>query len=336
MEKKKVLITGYTSRMCNSPRVRGDYVTFSTMLPLILAEMGYDVDHRAVSVGENIEGKYYYAFGGIAPLTSISAAAVPQTHWVMQQMGNRYAVFFDDWATCVFGRIARRVLRDWAQFCFYKNWGYDISILESIGNHIKTMVTVVNKDFNPPILAPMFKWGDHQFLLRNNFNANLISIDPSAWMKFPNVKVPTPKNRAKQWVMAALSDHSLWVTRQKFSFPVKFVGNIRKNGGIFMTEDDTIQLMANSFGVLSVQYPSAGSGWWRSRYLNAAWAESPIYSGPRDSVYMGEAYRGYPQNFESEYLTPKYTERIKAQNEWLQQNIETKDEVIAKMEALLK
>jgi hypothetical protein len=337
MEMKKILITGYTSRMVGSKRVKGDYVTFVFLLEDILKEMGYWVERRVVPIGENIVGNgYYFAFVGVAPLSSISAHYVCESHRVMDTMSGRHAVFFDDWSACGWGKSVRGALEKWERYLSYKKFPYRPEVLEDTRHHMSVMVKHTMIGFNAPVLAPMFKWGNHEFLMKDNYLARLVSVDPSCWMKYPNITIPPKKNKRKQWVMAALSNHEAWVKRQHLTFPVRFVGNIRMKDGVMLTEDFTIQLFADSFGVLSVGYPSAGSGWWRSRYLNAAWAETPIYSDHRDAITMGAAFYGDANEFESEYLTPKYDQRIADQNEWLNSNLESKEEVKAKLEELMK
>src|SRR3974390_3724591 len=104
MNKKKILITGYTSRQSGSKRVKGDYITFAFLLNDILTEMGYEVDYRVIPVGEDIyANNYYFAFCGVAPLSSISAHHVNETHYVIRKMGTRQCVFFDDWSACNWG-----------------------------------------------------------------------------------------------------------------------------------------------------------------------------------------------------------------------------------------
>lgn len=330
----KILITGYTTRMWGSPRVQGDYVTFSTILPDILREMGHEVEKRIVPVGEDIRYVYHYAFCGVAPLSSITSAKVPETHYVMDQMTRKHAIFADDWSFCGFGDSVRYALVRWSKYLGYKNFIQTDEMLEQTRISLENMMNTPLAGNNAPVLAPMFPWGDHDFLMRGNYFANLTTIDPSAWVKYPTIHTWSASQRKKEWLMAALSDHSPWVRRQRFSFPVTYIGNKRKN--YVLTEDQTVQEFAKYFGVLSTGYPSAGSGWWRTRYLNAAWAETPVYSDPNDQIIMGESYQGTPAQFESEYGSLDYTRRIIAQRDWLNSHVSKKEEVFETIERLLK
>lgn len=332
----KILITGYTTRMWGSTRTHGDYITFSFLLEDILKEMGHDVERRLVSIGEELTYVYDFAFCGVAPLSSMTAGKVPETHYAMDAMARKHAVYADDWSFCNFGDSARYALERWKKYVAYKGFKYAPEQIEETRESLDKMIHMYMAGNNAPVLAPMFPWGDHSFLMKDNYNANLITIDPSAWIKYPSVIVPPKNQKATQWVMAALSNHSPWVKRQGFEFPILYVGNKRMGDGTVLSESETVRLFARSFGALSAGYPSAGSGWWRTRYLNAAWAETLIYSDPRDAAIMGDAFKGTAQEFEATLNLPSYDERVNEQRIWLENNISKKEEVIAVIDKLIK
>jgi len=330
----KILITGYTNRMFGSTKLRRDYVTFSFLLEDILKEMGHEVERKLVKFGDEVTYVYDYAFCGVAPLSSITAGRVPETHYVMDSLPGRHCIYADDWSFCGYGNSIRYSLKRWEDYLDYKKFPYTPEILADTKISLESLVTISNPWNNAPVLAPMFPWGDHDFLMRENYSAKLHTIDPSQWVRYPSISIPTKFNRTKQWVMAALSNHSSWVKKQRFGFPVVYVGN--KNLGEILTEDQTIKLFANSFGVLSTGYPSAGSGWWRTRYLNAAWAETPIYSDYRDASIMGKSFQGSAQEFESEEGLSEYNIRVEGQRDWLNHNLGTKEQAMTVLEELIK
>jgi hypothetical protein len=332
----KILITGYTTRMFGSKQVRGDYITFSYLLEEILKEMGHEVERRKVRIGEDLKWRYHYAFCGVAPLSSMTSGQVPQTHYAMEEMERKHAVYADDWSFCGYGSSVRYALERWQKYLTYKQFGVDSSFLMDTQRNLTKIVKADRVEFNAPVLAPMFPWGDHDFLMRDNYIAKLWTIDPSAWVKFPNVTCQTFHNRKKQWVMAALSDHTRWANKQGFVLPVYYVGNKRMGDGFVLTEDQTVQLFANSFGVLACGYPSAGSGWWRTRYLNAAWAETLVYTDKRDQLIMGDAFSGSPDFFENIRTSGDYDSIVTGQREWLEANISKKEEVMQTLERLMK
>jgi hypothetical protein len=172
--------------------------------------------------------------------------------------------------------------------------------------------------------------------LKDNFKARLIDIDPSMWMKYPTVSIPKPELRKRQWVMAALSDHSAWVRRQGFKLPVYYIGNKRmESSAPYINELQLVQMFTQNFGVLSCGYKSAGSGWWRTRYLNAAWAETILYCDQTDAVHMGKCYQGLPNDFEDISSEREYEIIAEAQSEWLANNLGDKEIVCQKIERLI-
>lgn len=331
----KILITGYTTRMHGSQRLQGDYITFSFVLEDILKDMGFEVERRRVTLGEDLTWKYKFAFLGVAPLSSMTSGRVPETHYAMDAMAGKHAVYADDWSFCGFGNSVRYTLERWEKYLEYKNFTFKMEDLEQTRTSLHNMIYTPLAGNNAPMIAPMFPWGDHNFLMRDNYNANLITVDPSAWVKYPSIDIPTFYNKRKEWIMAALSDHTRWINKQRINFPVVYVGNKRMENGLVLTESQTIRYFADSFGVLSCGYPSSGSGWWRTRYLNSAWAESIIYSDPRDAYIMGEPYQGTAQEFEGLDTPEKYEERVVAQREWLESNISKKEEVIETLRKLI-
>jgi len=331
----RILVTGYTTRMWNSDRIQMDYVTFSYLLVDILREMGHRVDHRKVTVGEELGYTYDFAFCGVAPLSSMSAGKVPETQYALDTMEGKVAVFADDWSFCGFGDSVRYTLPRWEKYLNYRSFPHKPVELDDTFLSLQKMIERESPFSNAPVLAPLFPWGDHEFLMRGNYKANLVAVDPSAWVKFPTVEIPSYDQKKRQWVMAALSDHSNWINRQGFKLPIEYIGNKRKNGGIVLSEDQTVQRFADSYGVLACGYPSAGSGWWRTRYLNAAWAESLVYSDIKDADQMGVGFRGTPAEFES-CNEETYCGWLEFQREWLYDNISTKEEVFETLERLMK
>lgn len=325
----KILITGYTSRMCNLRRTIGDYITFSLVLEEILRDMGHEVERRQVRVHEEIAGVYDYAFVGLAPVGSMTSIKVPEAHYVMDSMTNRHCVFADDWSFCSYASSVKSVIKRWDNWLKFKNFPYEYETLERTRQSMQNMLDMQTPGNNAPVLAPTFPWGDHQFLMRINYKANLFTVDPSPWVRYPTIDILPMRLRKTQWVNASLSDHSPWIRRQSFNLPIVHYGNKRlgENTGM-ITETELIKEFGNSTGVISVGYSSAGSGWWRSRYLNAAWAETPLYCDPRDQTTMGDAYKGSVRNFESEIGTGYWRARAIGQMEWLGGHISKKEDVM--------
>jgi len=305
----------------------------------MLLEMGHEVERRKVLIGEKLWDKYDFAFLGVAPLSSLTSGRVPETHYAMDMMRGRHVVYADDWSFYKYGASVRYTLEKWEKYVKYKNFPYDSEVIESTKTHLSQMMDF-NEKHNATVLAPMFPWGNHRFLMtggnsEGNYKARLVTVDPSAWMKYPSLDIGSPLDRKRQWVMAALSDHTPWINKQHFRMPVKYIGNKRMPKVEVLTERQTVKLFSESYGVLSAGYPSAGSGWWRTRYLNAAWAESIVYCDPIDQATMGAPYQGDSEHFESFTSEKRYEQLAQEQADWLLRNISTKDTGFTILERLM-
>jgi hypothetical protein len=301
---------------------------------MILREMGHDVDFRKVTVGEELPYIYDYAFCGVSPLSSIVSGNVPETHYVMDTMTGRYSIFADDWSFYQYGSSVRRALDQWDKYLKYKKFPYMPNILEATKDSLELLISLC-LTANAPTLCPLYPWGDHEIPMENNYNSEVVAYDPSPWVKFPPLPPKPLSERRKQWVMAALSDTSRWVNKQNFTLPIEYVGHKKLSNGRVLTQDQTVQLFSESYGVLSCGYPISGSGWWRVRFLDAAWVESLVYADPLDSAVMGEAFQ-HPLN-ELENLTDKeYVEIVNQQSDWLLRNTATKEAVFETFEKLMK
>jgi hypothetical protein len=332
----RILITGYTTRMWGSNRTQGDYVTFSFLLEEILKSMGHEVHRRQILIGEHLFKEYDFAFCGVAPLNSMTSGRVCETHYALQMMKGRCCIYADDWSFCDFANSLKGAVEKWQKYLDYKKFPYDRKITDNTKEHLEQLLEY-NESNNPPVLAPMFPWGNHRFLMhgvgKGNISAKLITVDPSRWLNYPSVDISRPLERKRHWVMAALSDHSSWIKKQNFKMPVLTVGNRRT--GIVLTEADTVRLFADSFGVLATGYPSAGSGWWRTRYLNAAWAEAILYCDPRDQFTMGLPYHLTVTHAEQIESEKEYEAIAQSQSDWLMRNISQKETTIAILERLI-
>src|SRR5215469_9725698 len=112
----KILITGYTSRMNGSTRLHYDYVTFTFLLEDMIKELGHEVDRRQVVIPEHLSEMYDYAFCGIAPLSSLSAGRIPETHYAIEEMRGRCSIFADDWSFVGWGGSARYAIDRWDDY----------------------------------------------------------------------------------------------------------------------------------------------------------------------------------------------------------------------------
>ena len=185
-----------------------DYLTFVYLLERIIKDLGHEVDRRPVVIGEDLNNKYGYSFCGVAPLSSITSGRVNETHYALDLMRGRCAIFADDWSFCGFGNSVKYTLDGrWEKYLKYKSFPYNKGITDATRESLEKLIWQDDRT-NPPTLAPMFPWGNHKLLMNENFNSYLTTVDPSRWILYPTLDIPKPLERTRQWVMASLSDHS--------------------------------------------------------------------------------------------------------------------------------
>jgi hypothetical protein len=271
----KILITGFTQRMCNSQKLRYDYLTSVYILADALRESGHEVDHRAVKFGEDLSS-YHLALVGIGPPKSLTARHTHEACWTLLK-AKRAITYCDDWSIAVAGgnmMSALRCMPQWSEFMKFSE-----PEKEAV---VAGLTKILAGDY--PMLAPMFPWGDHTKLVRNNLdNMRVFAWDPTPLV---NIKLPYFISlRQRRWVYATLQDHNDWLKTMNPQWPVCRLG-AKSAGDTYYPEAEVLENYATSWGVLCPEYKSAGSGWWRVRYHHAAVLGNVLKCGLTDALSM--------------------------------------------------
>lgn len=277
----KILITGFTQRMVNSLRLRYDYLTSVYILANALRESKHEVDHRAVKFGEDLSS-YDLALVGIGPPKSLTARHVHEACWAALK-ARRVVLYCDDWSIAVAGgnmMSALRCMPQWSEYMKFNEAEKEIVVAG--------LSKILAGDY--PMLAPMFPWGDHTKLIKNNLdNLRVYAWDPTPLVKIDEI-TPVEKRivyqeRKQQWVYATLQDHNDWLKTMNPQWPVCRLG-AKSAGDIYYPEAEVLKNYATSWGVLCPEYKSAGSGWWRVRYHHAAVLGNVLKCGLTDALSM--------------------------------------------------
>jgi len=92
------------------------------------------------------------------------------------------------------------------------------------------------------------------------------------------------------WYNASLSTGAhLWASAQRLSWPVYSVGG-KHLGQPRKLESDIVWEYGFYKGVLCPTYEHAGCGWWRVRYLHAAYAGCVLGGDPIELAAVGPSY----------------------------------------------
>lgn len=336
--KLRILMTGFTTRMFNSPNLRDNYMTSEPKLAQLLGELGHDVDHRKVTPGEDLS-RYDVAVLGIHKIQSLGSTGADGTAWAFASIKRRI-LFCSDWAIEETGFDLRNALDNWERVLGYrlKNHG----TTPDDGVHIKTMLQSIMTE-RLPLLATFFPWGDHDLIVnrvngrtgKKNFPATKIfAWDPSPLYNeelqvrhgIPADYQP-PKDRQRRWIYAALQDEGdKWVEKLYHQWPVIPHRN-KKTNNTRIGESDLLKEYAASWGILAPPYKAEGSGWQRVRFNHAAALRMVMLCDYKDAVVMGTPYvLSTPQ------VEPLSDEQLRdlaeRQRDWFYAHIGTKQQAL--------
>lgn len=325
----KILITGFTSRMVNSQKLKNNYLTCEPLLAQILREqLGNEVDHRAVSPGEDLH-QYDLAILGICGIQSKPAAYAAGTAWAFETVKNRL-LFCGDWSIENTGQDLKNALCNWER-CKRSFQTLGRKYTPDDERRIHAMLTSIMTE-PLPLLAPFFPWGNHNLILANNLpKTSLYAWDPSPFVRLPELKAPT--ERKAQWVYAALQDCGKdWLTKQQKMLKWPVVVHDKNNP---VPEERLLEEYAGSCGVLASPYKNAGSGWWRARYIHAAHVGAIMICDYRDSAVMSAPSYRYSA-IEVEHMSPESRANLaQRQRDWFYGHIATREKTLSDLTAAL-
>ena len=158
-------------------------------------------------------------------------------------------------------------------------------------------------DLGAVVVAPMFLWGDPGVVARKVSRGTrlppVLGLDPShlcrpymekAWPALASGEI----RRERKWQLGSLVRHEPWLNmlRVDATWPIEQFGGRMKP---LKSETDVIIQYARGRGVLSPPLPQNGSGWFRPRFIFAAFAGSVMLCTDEASS-LGSVYR-YPLNW---------------------------------------
>jgi hypothetical protein len=328
----RVLLSGFTQRATNSQKLRYDYLTAVYIMRDALGLLGHQVDHRAVTPGEDLSG-YDRAILVIGPTKSFTCRFIPGAAWVYNNMPGRVTLLADDWSIEKTGYDFRNTLSRWEKWLqFFQTCGpvkgQELADHGVRQTNIYEMLEDITASKDQKLLAPMFTWGKHELLMKDNLPSTLVSWDPTPLIEPLLGRSSEP--REKRWVMATLQKNTKVPRGQ---WPVHQVGN-KRDGQAYLPEAEIFKLYQESAGVICPPYQKAGSGWWRYRYQLAADAGAVLWLDARDKACMGAAY----MNSLPDYEKMSDEERVDVawhQGEWFYTNSATREQTLSVIQEAL-
>lgn len=304
----RILLTGMTNGQCGQGPKPG-YVIMSDCMKRLLMTLGHEVDNRKIAVGEDY-GEYDLIIAGIFSPFSINSKFI----YPVTDMLDRYwredakpvMVMVDDWTLHQIDQNSRSTRRQLTRLTrksvFDRRPGYDWATTPEGYSAIARVYERVTETGWPPMILPVFGWGDASIISKIIMAEQYWPVDPVAYMpRYSFTPVP-PEKRSRSWVLAVIQEHSDWMKSLGMTWDLaQFGGGMTKRGGETLSRiEDVIAAYARSWGVLSPPYKKlAGSGWWRERFVNAAMTGSVVYCDPKEAPQLGLPYAFSLQQIEA-------------------------------------
>lgn len=322
----KILLTGFTQRMVNSLKLRYDYLTSVYVFKDALALMGHQVEHRRITPGDDLSD-YDRALIGIGPTKSFTARFVPGSAYVFKKMAGRVTLYCDDWSIEKTGYDFHNTLSRWEKWLkFFETCG-PVTGQELEGHDdrkadVYEMLEEITASPHQALLAPMFPWGDHKLLMKDNLPSRLLAWDPTPLLTPGQGGQAQEKQR--RWILATLQKKN---NLPKGQWPVEQVGN-KREGQAYLPEADILAMYRSSWGVICPPYQRAGSGWWRARYQHAADAGCVLWADARDKAPMGHPYQHSLPDYEK-MSDAELAIIAGAQHKWFYEQTATREQTLA-------
>lgn len=291
---RKLLLTGSTPIQVGSDRTVLKIITAAACWRSALKEMGYDVDWRSVTPGEDLSA-YDRVCVVLNQPCSISSSHVYGALWALRERPDA-TVFLDDWQTgqLVSGFQTCARSKDRA-FRLTKYWPAEkmAAVKDNEGPLFEIVQKLAAGNWRWPVVVPTL--GDGDVLLLGIPAETVVGVDPTPFSKRYD-RIAAIKNR--RWIQATLTNKPLpclgWdVVGYGMLDRSKGVGGIGSAGDLAqrrLPENELMGEYCKSWGVLSPAHPHAGSGWWRMRYLMAADAGCILSADVREAECLGDGY----------------------------------------------
>lgn len=294
----KILFTGSTSKQTDDEaykRSRVKRIDDSSIICNSLRKQGYRVDRRKVEWGEDLS-EYGLAIVGIGQFGSNNYSGdVFNAIYALHECKN-VIVFHEDWKidgtmkswskALADGELDKMISKKWSDGKMFYG-GVDSPLFDkSIA--FNTILNVTNGKY--PALIPAFDWGNKQIVREIIFSSRIFNLDLTPYV-LENWNIPlvaTTDKKKHKHMLASLVNHKPWVKRRKLEWDVDYFGaKSIKEAQQLRTETDVFEKCGEYWSILCPEYPHAGSGWFRIRWIYAAIQKSVLISSDKDLEALG-------------------------------------------------
>lgn len=317
MSKEKILITGMNKLQCTKDFFLSQQLSvIPSHYSLIrsLEDMGYDVEQRPVSLGEDlsefkevivyihsIQAFCQFIWSGLYTIATRPNCIIAFDDWQFDQIisaikgyldafetkpENNYRDYlFDLWQGKEDRETVRKFESKYKEACEIILRGENRLLMSAFAGGD---ISLMQLKWNP---KKVFTFNPNPYHLNRKFENNYGEGDGVASF-FDDRTLPEEKK--KVWNFASLVQLKTrkWLDQQKISWDIQFFGSKR---GKFKcerrTEPEMCKVFEQQWGCLMPGYFNSGSGWWRARPLQVADAGSIIIGEPKEmQVYYRDDY----------------------------------------------
>lgn len=293
----KILFTGSSSKQTSDDahdRARVKRIDDSSIICNSLRKQGFIVDRKNVEWGEDLS-QYGLAIVGIGQFSSSTFSNRIFNAIYAVARAPKVLLFHEDWKI-------DGTMRSFLSMLDENNWNKAMKKKWSGG--IPFYPAVESPHFDPVLakeiiknvvegvydcIIPAFDWGDKQLVRDIIKSKNIYNLDLTPYV-LKNWNIPLTvesKPKAKKHMLASLVDHSSWVKRNKLNWPVDYYGAKSMKAPLLSSETEVFYTCGDYWSVLCPEYPHAGSGWFRIRWIYAAIWKSILLSSQKDLSALG-------------------------------------------------
>ena len=317
----KILLTGITSRHCNSGRLSLEYAQATKCLVDALRQGGHEVDHRGISWAEDLSG-YDRIFCGFTKPNSFAPNVrhLVNASWIFTEFTDKVVLYYDDWAAMHAVQGCQTTVRTWDKRKAYWDGQLKTAMTADEADRMLKMAKLFGEGhvFKGAFI-PAFPWADERVLCSRFPAARNFLWDPTPFSNVATPVVPSsPQSEKKRkWILASIQKHEDWLKKEKFGWEVECYGVRSLNQEIF-PENEIRAIYEKNWGVLAPKYPVPG--WWRARFYHSAIANCILFCDREEQRLMNGPYLVFKSEIERS-SDAELAEYAAKQRSWMLGNV---------------